>query len=238
MNFQEISVDNSHVLFALQSGQHLSQATPPGGHLTLWAGWSLGVASSWFITRSCRRLFCRSFVSSQPSWMSASQRRGCCVHSATKTDTSNAQGVHSRPLTRSPLTWNRWLTPLFTLLIRPWGAETSVDFQRITVPQDDVQTFHSCSRLMNLRGPLSGTLWSAVGSRRTRTGHCRDISYYCSTVTGHEAPTHLEDLKWFLGLQYFRRKRVSLSPGIFITETCSFSLLCFIWNSQSYSHTV
>lgn len=124
---------------APQNGQSLSPATPPGGHLTLWAGWSGAAVYWWCITRTCRRPCSRSSASSRPFWTSLRARNGCSALTATRTATSNAQGPSTPPSTRSPTPWGRWSTPSLTRWTRHCRAGTLADFHRSTCPDDGLQ---------------------------------------------------------------------------------------------------
>lgn len=127
----------------LQNGRNLSPATPPGGHLTLWAGWSGGAACWSCIMKSCRGLCSHSSVSSRHSWTSLRPRRGCSVLTATRTGISNVQGQKAPPLTHSLVPWGRWLTPSLILWTRHCRAGTLADFHRSTSPDDGLKLIHT-----------------------------------------------------------------------------------------------
>lgn len=157
-----------------QNGQSLSPATPPGGRLTLWAGWSGATVCWWCITRTCRRLCSRSSASSRHFWTSHRPRRGCSALTATRTATSSARGPSTPPSTRSLLPWGRWSTPSLTLWTRHSRAGTLADFHRSTSPDDGLRRVRSAltapAEDCGTETPTRGWTWQNVRGWRTHAG--------------------------------------------------------------------
>lgn len=197
-----------------QNGQSLSPATPPGGLLTLWAGWSGAVVCWWCITKTCRRLCSRSSASSRHFWTSHQPRRGCSALTATRTATSNAWGPSTPPSTRSALPWGRWSTPSLTLWTRRSRAGTLADFHRSTSPDDGLQLdcplcSDCCSwRLWNGDSDSWMILTECEGLKDSRWDSMDNVSplgvsrvtVLKACVLGHAVREFCEDLRWFVAL--------------------------------------
>lgn len=198
---------------------------PPGGHLTLWAGWSGGAACWWCIMKSCRGLCSHSSVSSRHSWTSLRPRRGCSVLTATRTGISNVQGPNALPLTHSLVPWGRWLTPSLIPWTRHCRAGTLADFHRSTSLDDGLKLIHTltdCSSKTLWNGDsemetyitwLTGkpdALWGAVGTTLELNEWSTTIQ--CESGNGAERlrqgqavtePNIAKDLTWFVALHYW-----------------------------------